>query len=283
MQQPLQRIARLLGKESFGGKRGDVKYQAAGLRRHRAGRVLRKLQDLRLFLFFLFSPGRERYRQRARERQQPDPSHNAEEDCSTRLPPVFGTGAGDWTAAPSRYAGVVRIRHLHLSAHSGKLVRFLQVHAGTRSLSRPLFRRRCFRRIFHPLHAGRFLPGSGICLYRDGPQGIPTVRGQPVRWRRKRHRRFQIFERSAPDLVVRPPSERLPHAGGRRELPPGPQRPEALRSFVQVLHVVHLRRGQGAVRLRRRRIWISSSSGPTSSMARSIPTPRPPWNWARRP
>ena len=27
----------------------------------------------------------------------------------------------------------------------------------------------------------------------------------------------------------------------------------------------------------------SSSNGPTSSMARNIPTPRPPWNWARRP
>ncbi len=87
-----------------------------------------------------------------------------------------------------------------------------KVHAGTNSLSRSLFRRRSFRRVFHPFHAGRFLPRRGVRLYRDGPQGIPTVRGRPLGWRRERHRGFQVLERSAPDLVVRPPSERLPDA-----------------------------------------------------------------------
>ena len=74
-QQPLQGIAGLLREQSFGRERRDLKNQAARLDGNSARGVFGKLQDLRLFLFFLFSPGRERYRQRAYQRQQPDPSH----------------------------------------------------------------------------------------------------------------------------------------------------------------------------------------------------------------
>ena len=45
----------------------------------------------------------------------------------------------------------------------------------------------------------------------------------------------------------------------RREFPPGSQRPQALRSFVQILHLVHLHRRQGPFRFRRAR---SGATGP---------------------
>ena len=45
------------------------------------------------------------------------------------------------------------------------------------------------------------------------------------------------------------------------ELPPGPQRAQALRSVVQILHLVHLRRRPGALRFRRGRSGPSRRLG----------------------
>ncbi len=73
--------------------------------------------------------------------------------------------------------------------------------------------------------------------------------GRSVRRRGKRDRRFQIFERSTIDLVVRPPSERISECG-RRSSTSGPtsQRQEIPRSDVPLVHDVHCPHGEPAFR-----------------------------------
>ena len=104
-----------------------------------------------------------------------------------------------------------------------------------------------------------------------------------VRRRRERHRRLQVLAGPAADLVVRPPPERLSSAPGRRAFPAGHQRPEDVRPALPFLHQVHRHGGQREIRLRCARFGGARASGPTSSTARSTPTPRPRWSWARRP
>ena len=156
-------------------------------------------------------------------------------------------------------------------------------HAGTRAVSRPLFRRGSLGCLLQPLYRGRNSPGCGVPIHRDGPQGLPVVRSRAVRRRRERHRRFQVLERSAAHLVVRSSSERLPERRGCRALPPRHQRPEAVRSGLQILHHVHQHGGLRQVGLSRAGSRRPGEMVAASSTARSIPTPGRRSNWARRP
>ena len=66
---------------------------------------------------------------------------------------------------------------------------------------------------FSRFYRSQVRAGCGIRIYRHGAQGFAAFRGRPIRRRRKRDRRFQVFARPAADLVVRSSPERVLESG----------------------------------------------------------------------